>query len=83
MRIMVVEDTLTIFLTVTVSPDPPLHHYDYDLVFISTMSYPEIFPGKIQKLEGEIKSKENSLEEKEMVVAHLVNVVNRYAFNDR
>ena len=35
------------------------------------------------KLEGEIKTKENSMEEKEMVIAHLVNVVNRYAFNDR
>ena len=38
---------------------------------------------KIKKLEGEIKERENMMEEKEMVIAHLVNVVNRYAFNDR
>ncbi|XP_063678677.1 ELKS/Rab6-interacting/CAST family member 1-like isoform X2 [Bolinopsis microptera] len=38
---------------------------------------------KIKKLEGEIKDRENMMEEKEMVIAHLVNVVNRYAFNDR
>ena len=42
-----------------------------------------IFPEKIKKLEGEIKDRENMMEEKEMVIAHLVNVVNRYAFNDR
>ena len=30
-----------------------------------------------------MEEKETSTEEKEMVIAHLVNVINRYAYNDR
>ena len=38
---------------------------------------------KATKLQKEVRERENQVEEKELVIAHLVNVINRYAFNDR
>ena len=38
---------------------------------------------KAEKLQNEVKQKDNQVEEKEMIITHLVSVINRYAFNDK